>query len=109
MENFDPNKMETQIIKDYAGLVVCVEFIGKCIACQSNTFEGTNHQTSPLGVLGHNDAYPYHAHEHEKVGPSIPVCFMCANDGEIVEKKVKPMMKQLWSDINTKEQERGVA
>jgi len=57
-----------------------LDYVGRCIECGRRTYAFEDGQNDPRGVLEDRAASPLHASDYDSIGPTVPMCFMCAND-----------------------------
>lgn len=63
-----------------------LRYAGQCVTptCRHLTWAFDDGENDPRGVLGDAAASPLHAADYDMTGPSVALCFYCANDGDSV-------------------------
>lgn len=65
-----------------------LRYAGQCVTttCQQLTWAFDDGENDPRGVLGDAAASPLHAADYDMAGPSVALCFGCANIGDHVDR-----------------------
>jgi hypothetical protein len=64
---------------DWRGTDVVIHFTGACYSCGRRTYSRSDGQNDPRGVLGDHADHSLEASEYDSVGPTVPLCAICAN------------------------------
>jgi len=65
---------------DWRRADVVITFTGACYSCGRRTYSRSDGQNDPRGILGDHADHSLEASEYDSVGPTVPLCAICANE-----------------------------
>jgi hypothetical protein len=62
------------------GRIRRLDYTGRCVYCNRRTYAFEDGENDPRGIIGDRAGSPLYAPDYDSIGPSVPLCFACANE-----------------------------